>query len=232
MAETEAAATKIERCSEVQLAICPICILVLLTHCCGSQLIWQKRKRRGARIRSLHTGHIVTTTARRTGTMSDLTATIARLLPNGLGARGDEERNPVLYPNRPLHLLLATSGSVASIKAPLIVSELLKVSRSARVRLADRAELRSPNSTTTLTSRSSLRNRHYISSSLRRFMRLMAGVSKCGRTRKSGQSVKRFASLCSDADAFKPTNQGWQKIGDPILHIEVSQVALSGLVQT
>lgn len=59
--------------------------------------------------------------------MSALAQTIARLLPNGLGARGDEERDPVLYPARPLHVLLATSGSVASIKAPLIVNELLKV---------------------------------------------------------------------------------------------------------
>ncbi|GAA5829175.1 hypothetical protein JCM11251_004150 [Rhodosporidiobolus azoricus] len=54
-----------------------------------------------------------------------LTATIARLLPNGLGAKGDEERNPVVYPHRNLHVLLACSGSVASIKAPLIVKDLL-----------------------------------------------------------------------------------------------------------
>ncbi|KAL8279896.1 hypothetical protein RQP46_007746 [Phenoliferia psychrophenolica] len=59
-------------------------------------------------------------------TLKDL---IATLLPNGLGARGDEERNPVLYPQRHLHVLLATSGSVASIKAPLIVRELLKYDR-------------------------------------------------------------------------------------------------------
>lgn len=57
----------------------------------------------------------------------DLKQTIARLLPNGLGARGDEERNPVIFPARNLHVLLAVSGSVASIKAPLIVRELLKV---------------------------------------------------------------------------------------------------------
>lgn len=50
------------------------------------------------------------------------------ILTNGLGSRGDEELNPILYPQRPLHILLATSGSVASIKAPLIVKELLKVS--------------------------------------------------------------------------------------------------------
>lgn len=56
-----------------------------------------------------------------------LKQTIATLLPNGLGARGDQEANPVLYPNRPLHVLLATSGSVASIKAPLIVAALRKV---------------------------------------------------------------------------------------------------------
>lgn len=59
--------------------------------------------------------------------MSDLKETIARLLPNGLGARGDEERDPTVYPARSLHVLLATSGSVASVKVPLIVRELLKV---------------------------------------------------------------------------------------------------------
>jgi hypothetical protein len=56
-----------------------------------------------------------------------LKETISTLLPNGLGARGDQEANPVLYPNRPLHVLLATSGSVASIKAPLIVAAFRKV---------------------------------------------------------------------------------------------------------
>ncbi|POY76063.1 hypothetical protein BMF94_0786 [Rhodotorula taiwanensis] len=50
---------------------------------------------------------------------------IARLLPNGLGAKGDEDRSPVEYPNRTLHVLVAASGSVASIKLPLIVTELL-----------------------------------------------------------------------------------------------------------
>ncbi|BGP29386.1 hypothetical protein JCM10296v2_001125 [Rhodotorula toruloides] len=59
-------------------------------------------------------------------TTEDLRQSIARLLPNGLGAKGDEERNPVVFPARNLHVLLAVSGSVASIKAPLIVRELLK----------------------------------------------------------------------------------------------------------
>lgn len=59
--------------------------------------------------------------------MDTLAEEIASLLPNGLGARGDEERNPLTYPARSLHVLLATSGSVASIKAPVIVRELLKV---------------------------------------------------------------------------------------------------------
>lgn len=67
------------------------------------------------------------------------TATLARLLSNGLGARGDQDRDPLEYPRRNLHVLLALSGSVASIKAPLIVRELLTVrlqaiaSRSAAV---------------------------------------------------------------------------------------------------
>ncbi|GJN88086.1 hypothetical protein Rhopal_001042-T1 [Rhodotorula paludigena] len=60
------------------------------------------------------------------GETETLVQTIARLLPNGLGARGDEERNPVVFPNRNLHVLLALSGSVACIKAPLIVRELLQ----------------------------------------------------------------------------------------------------------
>lgn len=55
------------------------------------------------------------------------TATLARLLSNGLGARGDQDRDPLEYPHRTLHVLLALSGSVASIKAPLIVRELLTV---------------------------------------------------------------------------------------------------------
>lgn len=55
------------------------------------------------------------------------TATLARLLSNGLGARGDQHRDPLEYPRRNLHVLLALSGSVASIKAPLIVRELLTV---------------------------------------------------------------------------------------------------------
>ncbi|GAA5868258.1 hypothetical protein JCM8547_002296 [Rhodosporidiobolus lusitaniae] len=56
----------------------------------------------------------------------ELLQTIARLLPNGLGATGDEERNPLTFPQRNLHVLVACSGSVASIKCPLIVTELLK----------------------------------------------------------------------------------------------------------
>ncbi|KAI5477421.1 phosphopantothenoylcysteine decarboxylase [Pseudohyphozyma bogoriensis] len=57
--------------------------------------------------------------------MTSLKQTIKEFLPNGLGAKGDEETSPTLYPQRPLHILLATSGSVASIKVPLIVNELL-----------------------------------------------------------------------------------------------------------
>lgn len=49
-------------------------------------------------------------------------------LPNGLGAKGDEELNPIVYPARPLHVLLLATGSVASIKVQLIVAELLRVS--------------------------------------------------------------------------------------------------------
>ncbi|GAA5870827.1 hypothetical protein JCM16303_001597 [Sporobolomyces ruberrimus] len=59
-------------------------------------------------------------------TPETLQGTIERLLPNGLGAQGDEERDPVRYPTRPLHVLLACSGSVASVKIPLIVRGLLE----------------------------------------------------------------------------------------------------------
>ena len=53
---------------------------------------------------------------------------ISRLLPNGLGSKGDEEENPLSYPTRDLHILVACTGSVAGVKLPLIVRELLQVS--------------------------------------------------------------------------------------------------------
>ncbi len=56
-------------------------------------------------------------------TLSD----IRELLPNGLGSKGDEVLNLELYPDRPLHILILATGSVASIKIPLIVTQLLKV---------------------------------------------------------------------------------------------------------
>ncbi|GAA6060309.1 hypothetical protein JCM10212_002950 [Sporobolomyces blumeae] len=55
-----------------------------------------------------------------------LRETISRLLPNGLGAKGDEELDPEVYPTRDLHVLVACSGSVASVKIPLIVNDLLQ----------------------------------------------------------------------------------------------------------
>ena len=36
---------------------------------------------------------------------------------------------PLRWPARSLHVVLATTGSVASVKAPLIAAELLKVCR-------------------------------------------------------------------------------------------------------
>lgn len=64
--------------------------------------------------------------SRANGNMADATFTepfmpAAFDLPDGSGS---EE---VAYPARPLHVLLATTGSVASIKAPLIVQGLLEV---------------------------------------------------------------------------------------------------------
>ena len=48
------------------------------------------------------------------------------LQPNGLGAQGTEERSVKQYPKRSLHVLLLCSGSVASVKVPLVVSALRK----------------------------------------------------------------------------------------------------------
>ncbi|GAA6053640.1 hypothetical protein JCM3770_001675 [Rhodotorula araucariae] len=110
---------------------------------------------------------------------------IARLLPNGLGARGDEERDPVAFPRRSLHVLVAVSGSVASIKAPLIVRELLKheqvdvqvVATKSATHFFDAAALEADN----------------------------------------GGRVK----VWTDRDEWA----GWQKIGDPVLHIELRRWA-------
>lgn len=46
-------------------------------------------------------------------------------LPDHASTEDDMKRTE--YPLRPLHVVLATTGSVASIKAPLIVKELLRV---------------------------------------------------------------------------------------------------------
>ncbi|GAA5916208.1 hypothetical protein JCM6882_001109 [Rhodosporidiobolus microsporus] len=114
-----------------------------------------------------------------------LAATIARLLPNGLGARGDEERNPVVYPHRNLHVLVALSGSVASIKAPLIVKELLA---------HDKVDVQvvATESATHFFDAAALEGEHE------------------GRVR-----------VWTDADEWA----GWNKIGDPVLHIELRRWA-------
>ncbi|KDE05851.1 hypothetical protein MVLG_03794 [Microbotryum lychnidis-dioicae p1A1 Lamole] len=72
--------------------------------------------------------HLVTSSMTRTARPS-LQDEIARLQPYGLGARGDTDNDPGHYPQRSLHVLLAVSGSVASIKTPLIVGDLLKYDR-------------------------------------------------------------------------------------------------------
>ncbi|ORY90698.1 flavo protein [Leucosporidium creatinivorum] len=116
--------------------------------------------------------------------MSSLAEQIANLLPNGLGARGDEERNPLTYPARSLHVLLATSGSVASIKAPLIVCELLKYEQVDVQVVATKSSLH-------FFDWKALEEEH-------------------------GGRVK----VWTDSEEW----EGWSKIGDPILHIEVSYV--------
>ncbi|GAA5979717.1 hypothetical protein JCM10908_003018 [Rhodotorula pacifica] len=113
------------------------------------------------------------------------TATIARLLPNGLGAKGDEDRNPLEYPNRNLHVLLALSGSVASIKAPLIVRELLTYAN------VDVQVVATKSST------------HFFSAE---------------EIERESQGRVR---VWTDADEWA----SWQKIGDPVLHIELRRWA-------
>ncbi|GAA6042638.1 hypothetical protein JCM8097_008259 [Rhodosporidiobolus ruineniae] len=117
--------------------------------------------------------------------VEDLKQTIARLLPNGLGAKGDEERNPVVFPHRNLHVLLACSGSVASIKAPLIVNELIK---------HDKVDVQvvATKSAAHFFDVEALEKEHE------------------GRVR-----------VWTDADEWA----GWNKIGDPVLHIELRRWA-------
>ncbi|BGP37459.1 hypothetical protein JCM10449v2_001365 [Rhodotorula kratochvilovae] len=91
-----------------------------------------------------------------------LASQIARLLPNGLGARGDEERNPVTFPDRSLHVLLALSGIDVQV-----------VATKSATHFFDAAALEAEN----------------------------------------GSRVK----VWTDQDEWA----GWQKIGDPVLHIEV-----------
>ncbi|GAA5913588.1 hypothetical protein JCM8208_003980 [Rhodotorula glutinis] len=114
-----------------------------------------------------------------------LAQSIARLLPNGLGARGDEERNPVSFPDRSLHVLVALSGSVAAIKAPLIVRHLLK---------HDRVDVQvvATKGATHFFDPQELEAEH-------------------------GGRVK----VWTDQDEWA----GWQKIGDPVLHIELRRWA-------
>ncbi|KAG0665424.1 hypothetical protein C6P46_006871 [Rhodotorula mucilaginosa] len=113
------------------------------------------------------------------------TATLARLLSNGLGARGDQDRDPLEYPHRTLHVLLALSGSVASIKAPLIVRELLTYAN------VDVQVVASKSST------------HFFSAE-------QIERESTGRVR-----------VWTDADEWA----SWQKIGDPVLHIELRRWA-------
>ncbi|GAA5876813.1 hypothetical protein JCM1840_002051 [Sporobolomyces johnsonii] len=114
-----------------------------------------------------------------------LSETIARLLPNGLGARGDEERDPLVFPHRNLHVLLACSGSVASIKAPLIVRELLKYEQVDVQVVATKSAL------------------HF-------FDAQSIEAESDGRVK-----------VWTDAEEWA----GWNRIGDPILHIELRRWA-------
>lgn len=130
---------------------------------------------------------------------------IATLLPNGLGARGDEERHPKEYPLRHLHVLLATSGSVASIKAPLIVRELLKV-RASPAR-PHRRVLTSPllGSTTEWMCRSSRPGLRCTFTTRWSSKRSMRGESRSGPTRKSGRCVAapRRSVLAANLDSCR-----------------------------
>ncbi|KAM0749770.1 flavoprotein [Meredithblackwellia eburnea MCA 4105] len=110
---------------------------------------------------------------------------IAQLLPNGLGARGDEELDPILYPQRNLHVLVTTSGSVASIKLPLIVRQLLKY---------DKVDVQ------VVATKSSL---HF-------YDKEEVEKEHSGRVR-----------VWTDQDEW----DGFSKIGDPVLHIELRRWA-------
>lgn len=48
-------------------------------------------------------------------------------VPSAFNLPDGADSEDVAYPARPLHIVLATTGSVASIKAPLIAEALLKV---------------------------------------------------------------------------------------------------------
>ncbi|GAA5973369.1 hypothetical protein JCM11641_003096 [Rhodosporidiobolus odoratus] len=116
---------------------------------------------------------------------TELIQDIARLLPNGLGAKGDEEKNPIIFPHRNLHVLLACSGSVASIKAPLIVAELLK---------HDKVDVQ------VVATKSAA---HFFD------------VDTLEKTHEGEVRV------WNNADEWA----GWQRIGDPVLHIELRRWA-------
>lgn len=47
--------------------------------------------------------------------------------PSAFDLPSSFRQEELTYPDRPLHVLLATTGSVASVKAPLIVKKLLSV---------------------------------------------------------------------------------------------------------
>lgn len=155
------------------------------------------------RLRSLHCDRSLNHSSHRSEMTTGSTATLARLLSNGLGARGDQDRDPLEYPRRNLHVLLALSGSVASIKAPLIVRELLTVRPHATALPLSAAvtPLRlcpfrlAPNgsafgySTPTSTSRSSLRNHPHTSFPRKRSSKNRRVESESGPTQTSGPYV-------------------------------------------
>lgn len=114
------------------------------------------------------------------------------------------------WPERPLHVILATTGSVASIKAPLIVRELLRVSENDWPPQAD-------------VNTKPVWKDLCASSSHQEFFAflqpcLTERIGRCqNMARRRWVECKFLLILMSAADM----RQNWSKVSDPILHIEV-----------
>ncbi|SCV72740.1 BQ2448_4277 [Microbotryum intermedium] len=136
---------------------------------------------------------------------------IARLQPYGLGARGDTDNDPGQYPQRNLHLLLAVSGSVASIKAPLIVSQLVKYERVEVQVVATASSLH-------FFDKTALEQAHAGRVKVWTDAEEWKVGTFLGRDRGHVLQGRLTSELWQCA-------QGWTRMGDPVLHIELRRWA-------